>query len=112
LLDITPNPQGGDLHLSGDARNFKSVLAFVQALKEQGAVAQELTQVYLTSHQVQEQDPLRAIHFEVNASWRTKDPLLTDTGVNSPKAADTDSKVDKLVRADEQQTVVRLEGSR
>jgi hypothetical protein len=112
LLDITPNPQGGDLHVSGDARNFKSVLAFVQALKEQGAVAQELTQVYLNSHQVQEQDPLRTIHFEVNASWRTKDPLLADTGVNSPKAADTDSKVDKLVRADEQQTVVRLEGSR
>jgi hypothetical protein len=112
LLEIMPNPQGGDLHVSGDARNFKSVLAFVQALKEQGAVAQELTQVYLTSHQVQEQDPLRAIRFEVNASWRTKDPLLTDTGVNSPKATDTDSKVEKLLRADEQQTVVRLEGGR
>ena len=73
LLDITPNAQGGDLHVSGDARNFKAVLAFVQTLKEQGSATQELLQVYLASHQVQDQDPLHTIRFEVNALWRPKD---------------------------------------
>lgn len=112
LLDITPNPQGGDLHVSGDARNFKSVLAFVQALKEQGAATQDLSQVYLASHQVQEQDPLRTIRFEVNASWRPKDVPFSDTGVNSPKATDINTEIVGLGGVDAQQTIAHLEGSR
>jgi hypothetical protein len=112
LLDITPNPQGGDLHVSGDARNFKSVLAFVQALKEQGAATQDLSQVYLASHQIQEQDPLRTIRFEVNASWRPKDVPFSDTGVNSPKATDINTDIVGLGGVDAQQTVAHLEGSR
>jgi hypothetical protein len=112
LLDITPNPQGGDLHVSGDARNFKSVLAFVQALKEQGSATQDLSQVYLASHQIQEQDPLRTIRFEVNASWHPKDAPLSDTGVNSPKATNTNTDIVGLGGVDAQQTVAHLEGSR
>lgn len=112
LLDITPNPQGGDLHVSGDARNFKSVLAFVQALKEQGAATQDLSQVYLASHQIQEQDPLRTIRFEVNASWRPKDAPLSDTGVNSPKVTNTNTDIVGLGGVDAQQTIAHLEGSR
>lgn len=112
LLDITPNPQGGDVHVSGDARNFKSVLAFVQALKEQGAATQDLSQVYLASHQVQEQDPLRTIRFEVNASWRAKEIPKTEPGVNSPRPTDTNSESVGQGMVGTQQTIARLEGSR
>lgn len=112
LLDITPNPQSGDVHVSGDARNFKSVLAFVQAFKAQGAATQDLFQVYLASHQVQEQDPLRTIRFEVNASWRTKDIAQTDTGANFSKTTDATSEVAVHRDVGTQQTIARVEGSR
>lgn len=88
LSAIAPDIATGELHLSGDARSFKSITRFVDALEapvptSPSAQAAEpptatppvptecakLRDPYLSSYQVNEQDPQRTVHFEINAKW-------------------------------------------
>lgn len=64
LLAITPNATGKSLQISGEARNLKAVLGFVEALNQQ-----PLSQASLLSHKVKVDDPHNPIIFEIAATW-------------------------------------------
>jgi hypothetical protein len=117
LSQIQPDPNGGELIIAGDARNYKAIGALVTRLEENGnrsgsgnkiasgnvsaAVAtdafskhqaigacRELRMPYISSFQVNEQDPQRTVHFEIHANWvrsqtqqSTTEPFLAQTKV-------------------------------
>ncbi len=66
LLAIRPNAQGRSVQLSGDARDLKAALAFVEALRRE-----PFANVALLSHQIKQNDPQRPIIFEIAATWLT-----------------------------------------
>ena len=110
LMRIQPDVQTGDLHLTGDARTFKAIGRFVQALQDHSAppkdrllesasgltnnspVCLNITGPYLSSFQVNEQDPVRTVHFEINAKWLIARPP-TVTQLTTPTAT-RDSRVE------------------
>jgi hypothetical protein len=112
LLNITSNSSSGDLYVSGNARNFKSILTFVQALKDQWTQAQDLSLVYLSSHQLEEQNSLRSIRFAVNASLNPKAASLIDMGLSPPRPTDIKPEVLRQKSVGVLQTVARFESSK
>lgn len=66
LLAIRPNAPGKSVQISGEARDMKAVLAFVEALRRE-----PLDNAALLSHQVKQNDPQRPINFEISATWLT-----------------------------------------
>ena len=64
LLGVTPNVAAKSLQISGEARNLKAALGFVEALNRP-----PLSQVSLLSHKLQADDPQRPISFEIGATW-------------------------------------------
>lgn len=71
LMQIQPDTQTGELHLTGDARAYKAIGKLVQTLQDSAATPAcvGVRSPYLSSYQVNEQDPLRTVHFEINAKW-------------------------------------------
>lgn len=66
LLAIRPSVTGRTVQISGEARDMKAALAFVEALR-----AAPLAKVALLSHQVRQNDPQQPIIFEIAATWLT-----------------------------------------
>lgn len=66
LLAIRPSATGKAVQISGEARDMKAALAFVEALR--GA---PLAKVALLSHQIKQSDPQQPIIFEIAATWLT-----------------------------------------
>ena len=66
LLAIRPNAQGKSVQISGEARDLKAALAFVEALRRE-----PLANAALVSHQIKQNDPQRPIIFEIAATWLT-----------------------------------------
>lgn len=66
LLAIRPSVTGKAVQISGEARDMKAALAFVEALR-----AEPLAKVALLSHQVKQVDPQKPIIFEIAATWLT-----------------------------------------
>jgi Tfp pilus assembly protein PilN len=66
LLAIRPNAQGKSVQISGEARDMKAALAFVDALRRE-----PLANAALLSHQIKQNDPQRPIIFEISATWLT-----------------------------------------
>lgn len=64
LLAVRPNAVGKSVLISGEARDMKAVLAFVDTLR-----GSRLPQVALQSHQIRQNDPQHPIVFEVAATW-------------------------------------------
>ncbi len=66
LLAIRPSTTGRAVQISGEARDMKAVLAFVEALR-----AAPLAKVALLSHQIKQSDPQQPVIFEITATWLT-----------------------------------------
>jgi len=66
LLAVRPSSTGKAVQISGEARDMKAVLAFVEALR-----AAPLAKVSLLSHQIKQNDPQQPIIFEIAATWLT-----------------------------------------
>jgi Tfp pilus assembly protein PilN len=66
LLAIRPSASGQAVQISGEARDMKAALAFVDALR-----VAPLAKIALLSHQVKQNDPQQPIIFEIAATWLT-----------------------------------------
>lgn len=64
LLAVSPNLAGSVVHISGEARDMKAALAFVESLRQP-----PLSRVVLVSHQIRQSDPQRPVVFEISATW-------------------------------------------
>ena len=86
LSQVQPDPNSGDVIIAGDARNYKAISALVMRLEENanvdgseamgapskrflGGVCRDLHLPYISSFQVNEQDPQRTVRFEIHANW-------------------------------------------
>ena len=54
------------MQISGEARDLKAALAFVEALRRE-----PFANVALLSHQIKQSDPQQPILFEIAATWLT-----------------------------------------
>lgn len=65
LLSIQPDAGKRVLRLSGEAKNFEALLAYIARLEQ----TPMLSQVYLSNHEVRLQDPQKPVRFALVASW-------------------------------------------
>lgn len=68
LLSIQPNVDKRVVRISGEAKSFEALLAYMTYL-EQGKT---LGQVYLTSHEVRTQDAEKPVRFTLLANWAVR----------------------------------------
>lgn len=68
LLAVQPDMQRRVLRLSGEARNFDALLAYVARLEKNEA----LSQVYITQHEIRSQEPEKPVRFALVANWVDK----------------------------------------
>jgi Tfp pilus assembly protein PilN len=68
LLSVQPNPDKGELRLSGEARNFAALRSYLQRLGESGT----LTEVRLLNHEPRESDAQKPVVFSLVAVWRIR----------------------------------------
>lgn len=68
LLAVQPDMQRRVLRLSGEAKNFDALLAYVGRLERDEA----LSQVYITQHEIRSQDPEKPVRFSLVANWMEK----------------------------------------
>ncbi len=66
LLAIDPDSKKGKLKITGEAKNFDSLLEYIRILQKKNF----FTGVYLQHHQIQELDPEKPIRFTLDASWQ------------------------------------------
>ncbi len=66
LLSIAPDPEAGNVRISGQAKDFGEILGFVSRLGEQPA----LQQVQLASFQAVQRGSAPVIEFMVTAVWK------------------------------------------
>lgn len=66
LLALEPDAEKRVVKVSGEARDFTSLLNYVTRLEAQEAFGP----VYLQSHQVQLQDPQQPVRFALQAVWK------------------------------------------
>lgn len=67
LLRVESDMDGRRLKIEAEARNLDAMLKYLRAMEVQA----EFADVYLHSHQIQQQDPQHAVRFTLTASWRT-----------------------------------------
>lgn len=65
LLSIQPDAGKRLLRLSGEAKNFDALLAYIARLEQ----TPMLNQVYLANHEVRLQDPQKPVRFALVATW-------------------------------------------
>lgn len=65
LLSLEPNNKKQQLLLTGEAKNFQSILTYVNQLEAQ----RMLSEVYLQKHSVNEADASKPISFTIFALW-------------------------------------------
>jgi hypothetical protein len=68
LLALEPDTEKQVVKISGEARDFVSLLNYITQLEEKEVFGP----VYLQSHQVQERDPDKPVRFSLLAVWRGK----------------------------------------
>ncbi len=66
LLAIEPDAAKRSVRISGEARNYPAILAFMQRLE----ASPTLSGLHLLNHQMREQEAGRPVHFIVAASWK------------------------------------------
>lgn len=65
LLDIQPEAITRRLTVRGEARHFAALAGYLRRLQAHG----QLANVFLVSHEVVSDDPLRPVRFEIKADW-------------------------------------------
>jgi Tfp pilus assembly protein PilN len=65
LLSLQADPGSAAVRVSGEARNFAAMTAYVRRLE----AAPVLTEVRLSGHEVRQQDPRRPVAFALTAKW-------------------------------------------
>lgn len=65
LLDIQPDASKKNLSISGEARNFTALSAYLRRIQAQ----KSFTNVYLLNHEIVAEDPHHPLHFELKADW-------------------------------------------
>ena len=68
LLAINPEKRKGSVSISGEAKNIAAMLDYLRRLNE----TPSLSDVVLQSHQIQQNDPQKPIHFNLSAKWVTE----------------------------------------
>lgn len=68
LLSFAPEPEKRNVKISAEARNFSTMLEYVQRLEDQPA----LDAVYLQSHTLQNENPQKPVRFVITADWLDK----------------------------------------
>lgn len=68
LLAIQPDAGKRTVRIGGEAKNFDALLAYITRLEE----SNELQQVFLTSHEVRQQDPEKPVRFALVANWKVQ----------------------------------------
>lgn len=68
LLGIEPNLKKGLVQVSGEAKDFAALFAYIRLLQ----ASTPMSDVHLKNHQIQEQNPEKPIHFTLDASWIVK----------------------------------------
>jgi hypothetical protein len=66
LLQLLPDAARGQFTLSGEAKDYNTLLKYVGHLQEEAV----LTQVHLQKHQVIETHPQRPVSFEIQGGWQ------------------------------------------
>lgn len=66
LLQLLPDASRGQFVLSGEAKNYQSLLKYVSQLQ----TVTSLEQVHLQKHQVNESHPQRPVNFEIQGGWQ------------------------------------------
>ncbi len=67
LLSVEPDASRGQVRITGEARDYLSVLTLMARLEED----QTLTRVHLISHEIREDDPHRPYYFALIGRWRS-----------------------------------------
>lgn len=65
LLALQPDPQKRELNITGEAKDYDAILAFVTRLDKRGS----LRDVHLVRHELREDDPQRPLYFSIIAEW-------------------------------------------
>jgi Tfp pilus assembly protein PilN len=65
LLAVQPDARKHIVRLSGEAKNFDALLAYIARLEQ----SRVLNHVYLTSHEVRTQDAEKPVRFALVANW-------------------------------------------
>lgn len=65
LLSLQPDASKRRITIGGEAKHLAAMLDYVRALEKGGMVSR----VYVTSHEVQRQDPTHPVRFMLEASW-------------------------------------------
>jgi Fimbrial assembly protein (PilN) len=68
LLSIESDTDKGRMKISGEAKDLQAMLDYLRFLGTQPTLAE----VYLQSHQVQQQDPQRPVRFVLSADWTAR----------------------------------------
>jgi Tfp pilus assembly protein PilN len=68
LLALEPDEKKHVLKLSAETRSSDDMIAYIEALKEQ----EFFSDVLLTKHEISDQDPNKAIRFQLEATWVTR----------------------------------------
>lgn len=67
LLGIESTSDRQRIQISAEAKNLDAMLRYVKDLEERTI----FSDVFLSSHQIQQQDPQRPVRFMLSATWRT-----------------------------------------
>lgn len=65
MLALEPDPRKRSMKITAEARTSDAMIGYVEELKKQELFAG----VALTRHEINEQDPVRPIRFQVEAEW-------------------------------------------
>jgi len=68
LLGVEPDTKKGMVKVSGEAKNFETLFAYLRKVQ----ASKSMTNVYLQHHQIQDTDPEKPIRFTLEASWLGK----------------------------------------
>jgi Tfp pilus assembly protein PilN len=81
LLSIQPDAASGTVRITGEARKYEEVLAYLGRLEKRDA----LTKVFLTSHELRQGGAQRPVAFALLAQWQKTDPPGKAAGAGGPQ---------------------------
>jgi hypothetical protein len=68
LLAVEPTGGKREIRVSGEAKNFQAVLSYLDTLGR----SSELDNTFLASHQIDVEQPLQPVRFEIVTTWRKR----------------------------------------